>query len=189
MEKRGHPVFCSQWGGHSTGSTTCDGDAMKILGFILLLVLALAAALILAGQIGWLTGQAPADLGVHQGRLKPPSVTPNSVSSQADLYPDNPQQAYARIAPLTFAGDGATAMLRLREIVKGTDRCILITQQSDYLYAQCSTALLHFTDDVEFWLDSSASAIQLRSASRLGQGDLGANRARMERIRAQFTKN
>jgi uncharacterized protein (DUF1499 family) len=162
---------------------------MKVLGFILLLLLALAAALVLAGQIGWLTGQAPTDLGVHQGRLKPPSATPNSVSSQADLYPEQPQRDYSRIAPLAFSGDGAAAMLRLREIVKSTERCVLITQQPDYLYAQCSTALLHFTDDVEFWLDSNTSLIQVRSASRLGHGDLGVNRARVEKIRAQFTKN
>ena len=162
---------------------------MKVLGFILLSVLTLAAALVLAGQIGLLAGQAPSDLGVHQGRLKPPSATPNSVSSQADLYPEHPQHAYARIAPLPFDGDGEAAMLRLGEVVKITERCVLITQQPDYLYAQCSTALLRFTDDVEFWMDSKAGTIQLRSASRLGQGDLGVNRARMEKVRAQFTKN
>ncbi|NVO05284.1 MAG: DUF1499 domain-containing protein [Rhodoferax sp.] len=162
---------------------------MKVLGFILLFVLALAAALVLAGQVGLLAGQAPADLGLHDGRLKPPSATPNSVSSQADLYPDHPQHAYARIAPLPFDGDGEAAMQRLAGLVKATERCAIVTQQRDYLYAQCRTALLRFTDDVEFWWDRKAGVIQVRSASRLGQGDLGVNRARMEKIRAQFTKN
>ena len=162
---------------------------MKVLGFIALFVLAMAAALVLAGQLGMLRGQAPTDLGVRDGRLKPPSSTPNSVSSQAALYPDHPQRAYASIAPIAFTGPGEQAMDKLADFLEATERCLVVTQQPDYLYAQCSTALLRFTDDVEFWLDRRAGVIQLRSASRLGRGDLGANRVRMEKIRAQFTQN
>jgi uncharacterized protein (DUF1499 family) len=162
---------------------------MKTLGWIALFVLAIAIALVLAGQLGLLRGQAPGDLGVHNGRLKPPSTTPNSVSSQADLYPDHPQREYARIAALPFTGASEQAMDKLAGILKATEGCVLVHQQPDYLYAQCSTALLRFTDDVEFWLDHAAGAIQLRSASRLGRGDLGANRTRMEKTRAQFMQN
>lgn len=162
---------------------------MKVLGTIALLVAVAAIALVLAGQLGFLRGQAPTDLGVHDGRLKPPSDTPNSVSSQAGLYPAHPQGAYASIAPFPFAGPGEVAMDKLAGILKTTERCVVVTQQPDYLYAQCSTALLHFTDDVEFWLDRKAGAIQVRSASRLGRGDLGVNRARVEKIRAQFIPN
>ena len=164
---------------------------MKTLGWIALFVFAIAIALVLSGQLGLLRGQAPGDLGVHNGRLKPPSTTPNSVSSQAELYPSHPQRAYASIAPFTFsdASAGEKSMDKLASIVKNTARCVLVTQQPDYLYAQCSTALLRFTDDVEFWLDRDAGVIQVRSASRLGRGDLGVNRARVEKIRAQFTQN
>lgn len=162
---------------------------MKVLGLFALLVLAIAAALVLSGQLGLLRGQAPTDLGVRGARLKPPSDTPNSVSSQAELYPDHPQREYARIAGLPFTGASEQAMDKLAAILKTTEGCVLVTQQPGYLYAQCSTALLRFTDDVEFWLDPSAGVIQLRSASRLGRGDLGANRTRMEKIRAQFTQN
>ena len=162
---------------------------MKVLGFIALSILVLAAALVLIGQLGYLRGQAPIDLGVREGRLKPPSDTPNSVSSQAELYPTHPQRAYASIAPLAFKGTGEQAVTSLAHILKNTDRGILVTQQPGYLYAQCSTALLHFTDDVEFWLDTSVGVVQVRSASRLGRGDLGANRARVEKIRAQFIMN
>lgn len=162
---------------------------MRVLGIIALFVVAIGIALVLAGQFGLLQGQAPGDVGLHDGRLKPPSDTPNSVSSQADLYPKHPQHAYASIAPLSFAGPATQAMEKLAVLLKNTQRCALITQQADYLYAQCSTALLRFTDDVEFWLDRQASVIQVRSASRLGKSDLGVNRARVEKIRAQFTQN
>jgi uncharacterized protein (DUF1499 family) len=162
---------------------------MKLLGYTALILLGLTVALLLAGQLGFLAGQTPADLGVHDGRMKAPSATPNSVSSQANLYPDHPQRVNADIAPLRFTGDGAVAMQKLAGIVRNTKRCVIVNQSTGYLYAQCTTALLRFTDDVEFWLDTKEGVIQLRSASRLGKGDLGANRSRMEKIRAQFQKN
>jgi uncharacterized protein (DUF1499 family) len=43
-----------------------------------------------------------------------------------------------------------------------------------------------FVDDVEFYLAPSTSDIQVRSASRLGQSDLGVNRQRIEAIRSQL---
>ena len=52
-----------------------------------------------------------------------------------------------------------------------------------YLYAEFTSRLMGFVDDVEFLLEA-AGAIQVRSASRLGKGDLGVNRARIEAIRA-----
>jgi uncharacterized protein (DUF1499 family) len=162
---------------------------MKILGFAALFFIAVAAALLVAGQIGLLTGRTPKNLGVQDGRLKPPSQTPNSVSSQADLYPDHPQKDYARIAPFQFRGDGEKAMARLAEILKHSDRTVVVTQEAGYLYAQCTTKLLKFTDDIEFWLDKSAGVIHVRSASRLGRKDFNVNRERVESIRAQFTTN
>ena len=162
---------------------------MKILGFAALFFITVAAALLVAGQIGLLTGRTPKNLGVQDGRLKPPSQTPNSVSSQADLYPDHPQKDYARIAPFQFSGDGEKAMARLAEILKQSDRTVVVTQEAGYLYAQCTTKLLKFTDDIEFWLDKSAGVIHVRSASRLGRKDFNVNRERVESIRAQFTTN
>jgi uncharacterized protein (DUF1499 family) len=162
---------------------------MKILATLFVVVLAVAAVLVLAGQFGLLSGQAPVDLGVHGARLKAPANTPNSVSSQADLYPDHAQRSYAQIAPLTYSGAANQAMRALATVVQATPHCKLVAVRPDYLYAQCSTAWLRFTDDVEFWLDSQPGLIQLRSASRIGHGDLGVNRSRIETIRAQFQKN
>ena len=56
----------------------------------------------------------------------------------------------------------------------------------DYLYAQFTTRWLKFVDDTEFWLAPAEGVIHVRSASRIGRGDLGANRARIEEIRARF---
>jgi len=162
---------------------------MKVLGFIAVFTLALVAIIVLVGQLGGLRGPAPTDIGVLQGRLKAPSPLPNSVSSQADLHPGHPQQGYARISPLHYQDDPDQAMRRLVALLQAQQRMILVRQSPDYVYAQCQSAVLKFTDDVEFWLDRSAGVIQVRSASRLGRSDLGVNRDRIETIRAQFEKN
>ena len=158
---------------------------MKVLGIVASAVVVLAAAAVGAGQLGLLAGTAPV-LGVTNGRLKPPSSNPNSVSSQAGFYPEHPQQAYAAIAPLKYTGDGDAAMARLADLLRQSSGTKIVTQQPGYIYAQCSTPVLKFTDDVEFWLDKTNSVIQFRSASRLGRKDFGVNRARMEAIRARF---
>lgn len=162
---------------------------MRIIKWLLATVVSLLATALFAGQLGFLRGTAPSDLGVHGGLLKPPSLTPNSVSSQADLYPDHPQKRYASIAPLVFQGDGDQAMTRLTTIIQNSARVEIVRQEPGYLYAQSTSALLRFTDDVEFSLDRTAHVIHMRSASRLGREDFGVNRERLEKIRAQFEKN
>ncbi len=159
---------------------------MKILITLIVIAVLLALAVVVAGQLGLLAGKQPNNLGVKDGKLKPPSKTPNSVSSQAGLYPDHPQLAYAKVEPLKFTGDGAKAMEKLAKLLQNRERTVLVSQGPDYIYAQCTTALLKFTDDVEFMLDASAGVIQVRSSSRLGRKDFGVNRERIEAIRTAF---
>ena len=161
---------------------------MAVLKGLLWLLLGGAAALLAAGQLGALRGQAPGDLGVRDGRLKPPSKTPNSVSSQADLWPGHPQLEYARIAPLAPRGDAAATIARLKVIVERWPGASLVTAAPDYLYVRFETRALKFVDDAEFWFDPAAQAVQVRSASRIGRKDFGVNRARVEAIRAQMAQ-
>jgi len=159
---------------------------MRILKWLLVAIAVLAIAAISAGRMGLLQGTAPQDLGVRDGHLKPPSTTPNSVSSQAALYAGHPRQAEAQIAPLHYEGDGAAAMARLKALVQATDGAQIVKSEPGYLYATYSTPLMRYVDDVEFWLDPADSVIQVRSASRIGHGDWGVNRARIEALRVRF---
>lgn len=161
---------------------------MKTWGLLLGVLLAVAALLLVAGQLGFFAGKPPQDLGVRDGRLKPPSATPNSVSSQAGDYADHPQRSEASIAPLRYTGDAKAAVGRLAALLETTPGCVLVTREPAYLYAQCRTRWLKFTDDVEFSLDEAGGVIQVRSASRLGRKDFGVNRARVEALRARFVQ-
>ncbi len=154
------------------------GTAAVLIGALLLVLL--------AAQLGAFSGQPPAGLGVSEGRLKAPSRTPNSVSSQAGLWPGHPQQQQAAIAPLALRGDGPATLARLKVIAESMPGARVVESRPDYLYLQFTTRRLKFVDDTEFWFDPAQQVIQLRSASRVGRGDLGVNRARIEALRARL---
>jgi uncharacterized protein (DUF1499 family) len=157
---------------------------MTIALYLVGAVALLAALLLLAGQVGWLSGHAPADLGVRDGRLKPPSTTPNSVSSQADLHAGSGALVdYARIAPLAGGEDITATMARLRAAIEAMPGARIVEARPDYLYVQFTTRWLRFVDDAEFWAAPREGVIHVRSASRLGRSDLGVNRARVEQLR------
>ncbi len=152
----------------------------------LLFVIVAAVAVVVAGRLGALSGSPPDNLGLRDGKFKPPSKTPNSVSSQADLWPEHPQREAARIAPLAVKGDGPATIARLAQIIEGMEGARIVERRPDYLYAQFTTKLMRFVDDTEFWFDPAANAIQLRSASRVGRKDFDVNRARIEALRARL---
>jgi uncharacterized protein (DUF1499 family) len=157
---------------------------MRYLILFALAVAIVALALIIAGQLGLLRGKAPQDLGFKDGKLKRISRTPNCVSSQAELWPDDRQKDYSAIAAFKATGDGSAEMKKIADALIAMPRTVIVSQTKDYIYAQSTTGLLKFTDDIEFALDSAAGVIHVRSASRLGQKDFGVNRARVEAIRA-----
>ncbi len=124
-------------------------------------------------------GKRPNNLGISNGKLAPCPNSPNCVSSQST-------DATHKIAPLTFTSTPEEAIANLKEIIHSLPRTKIISESQDYLYAEFKSALLGFVDDVEFYLDRNANVIQVRSASRLGQSDLGVNRQRIEMIRGKL---
>lgn len=127
------------------------------------------------------SGTPPTDLGINNGQLKSCPDTPNCVNSQA-LASDKEHA----IAPFTYSGSAADAINRLKQIIEGMERSTIKKASNDYLYAEFSSKLMGFVDDVEFYAPAGESIIHTRSAARLGQSDLGVNRKRTEEIRSQF---
>jgi uncharacterized protein (DUF1499 family) len=152
---------------------------------VIWIALAVVAALV-AARLGAFSGKPPTGIGVNDGKLKPPAKSPNSVSSQADLWPDAVQKDYARIAPIAVQGDGKATIARIAKVVEDLPGSHVVEQRDDYLYAQFTTPLMRFVDDVEFWFDPADGVVQVRSASRVGRKDFGVNRSRVENIRARL---
>lgn len=126
-------------------------------------------------------GTRPANLGVQQGKLAACPTSPNCVSSQA-------LDAEHRIDPLPFHGSSLQSMAKLQSLLHQLPRTAIITATDSYLHAECTSLLFRFVDDLEFLVDDNARVIHVRSASRLGKGDLGVNRKRVETIRTQWMR-
>lgn len=157
---------------------------MRTLAILAFIFLILPLLLLAAGQFGLLKGRPPAEPGLREGKLKPPSRTQNSVSSQASLWPEGEHAVkYATIEPLAFTQDSALAMNRLRDVLAGWPGALMVENNPEYISVQFETRWLRFVDDAEFLLDPAAHVIHVRSASRIGRRDFGANRARIEAIR------
>ena len=71
-------------------------------------------------------------------------------------------------------------------MLQALDRVTIVKVEETYLYAEFRSKTLGYVDDFEARVDTAASVIHVRSASRLGYGDKGFNRARVEMIRAKF---
>lgn len=118
----------------------------------------------------------PDDLGVTDGTLKDCPNSPNCVSTQAPAGDSHAME------PVRFDGDIAAAQEAILSTIRAMPRTHIVTVEDDYIYAEFRSSLMGYIDDVEFYIDAANGVIHFRSASRLGQGDLGANRNRMEEI-------
>lgn len=90
------------------------------------------------------------------------------------------------IAPIVIEGDPDAAWQTLKQILTEQRGIEIIASGDYYLRAVATTRVLRFKDDVEFLLDRKSGEIGMRSASRVGYSDLGANRRRMEKIRIRM---
>jgi uncharacterized protein (DUF1499 family) len=71
-------------------------------------------------------------------------------------------------------------------VIQNLERTKVITETENYLHTEFTSKVMGFVDDVEFLLNDSTKVIHVRSASRLGESDLGVNRKRIETIRAKL---
>jgi uncharacterized protein (DUF1499 family) len=121
-------------------------------------------------------GRMPVALADGSGRLAPCPASPNCVSSDA---PD----ALHAIPAYRIRGSADAAWTAVENHVRALPRVEVVTSKDGYLYAVFTTRLMRYRDDVELGLDTESGTIRLRSASRVGYGDMGVNRERMESIR------
>ena len=108
--------------------------------------------------------------------LAPCGRRPNCVCSRADAGTRH------RVEPFAAAEDPAATFGRLKKLLSSLSRTTILTATDDYVHAVCRSRL-GFPDDLECQLCHAAGVIHVRSASRFGYYDMGANRARVEALR------
>lgn len=148
------------------------------IAFVLVATCLIGATLTFSGGTMF-AGTRPTNIGVQSEKLAPCPNSPNCVSSQS-------QDAEHKIAPLAYNSTATEARAKLKQVIESLDRTKIITETDNYLYAEFTSKLMGFVDDVEFLIDDNSKVIHVRSASRLGQSDLGVNRKRIETIREKL---
>jgi uncharacterized protein (DUF1499 family) len=127
-------------------------------------------------------GQSPINIGVNNGKLTACPTTPNCVNSQASA-----SDIEHTIAPIKLNEDTPKMMANVKQVIQAMPRTSIVKEANNYLYVEFASKLIGFVDDVEFYLDDMSKTIQVRSASRLGESDLGVNRQRIEEIRSRLS--
>ena len=107
--------------------------------------------------------------------------SPNCVSSQSE-------DKARFIEPLHYAGSLADARQKLIEILENTKRVRMVKAETNYVHAEFRSSIFQFIDDVEFYFPPGQNVIHVKSASQSGYYDFGANRRRVEWLRAMLEK-
>ncbi len=147
--------------------------------WLLLAVAVLAVGFVVVFAVLAVLSQRPPELGLRDGHLLPCRYRSNCVSTE-DIVNPRPE------APFAVRGDPEAALERLARIIAAQPRARVIARRPGYLRAEFRSRLFQFVDDLEARVDAGAGALQVRSGSRVGRGDHGVNRARVQALRRLF---
>ncbi len=147
---------------------------MKIL--LVLLAVFFLAALAWLFYLGYQSRSGSA-AGLVAGRLSPCPQTPNCICSEFEADSSH----YVEAMPLGDA-DNKKSMAAIKQLVEQMGGSIQV-QTAEYMAARFTSSIFRYVDDFEVRLDQENGLIHLRSASRVGRGDLGANLKRIEQFK------
>lgn len=139
-----------------------------------LIAIALLIFLTLTGSL--MLPTAANAVGVSNGHLMDCPASQNCVVSQ------NADSKHL-IDPIAYHVDRDQAREILLKVLTVVPRTEVVKQTDNYIHATSKSRIFKFVDDVEFYLPKDENVIHLRSASRIGESDLGVNRRRLEQIR------
>jgi len=113
--------------------------------------------------------------------LAPCPNSPNCVSSDA-------RDAVHAVDPLRIRVPQEDAWRAARRAVLALPRTRIVFETPTTLHAESRSAVFGFVDDVQLELRPEAETIAVRSASRVGYGDMGVNRRRVEALRTALRR-
>ena len=141
--------------------------------------------ILLSSSLIGCAGQIPSDLGMLNGsELRPCPDKPNCVQTYDPL-----DTAHFQL-PLVVKQDDNQTKVAMTSAINETGGKVIsetvLAPAGYYLHAEYESDWLKFVDDVEVVIKDGL--VHIRSASRLGYSDLGANAERFEKIKAAYIK-
>ena len=150
----------------------------KALIIIFILIISTVISFIVLGNISK-SGKAA---GLFEGKLLKCPDKPNCVCSEQKDDTDH------FIDPIINVQNTACDTLQIIKEIMIELGGEIQTNSGTYVSATFSSAVFGFIDDLEIRIDSNQNVIHIRSASRVGYSDLGANEKRVELIKELFYK-
>ncbi len=120
--------------------------------------------------------------GLVAGKLAMCPDKPNCVSSEQH----NDAEHY--LEPVALQSAASTDPLTVIKGVIADMGGVIQAQDSGYIAATFSSPVFGFVDDLEVRVDPGERLVHIRSASRVGHGDAGVNRKRVERFRKLYAE-
>jgi uncharacterized protein (DUF1499 family) len=154
---------------------------MKLLA-IAAIVVGVLALIVIGGLIALNRtqgGRSVGSPGLAEGDLAPCPESPNCVSTRAPA-----EDTRHAADPIPVSGTPEEIIAAIAAVVEAQPRMEIVERGERYLRATATSALFRFVDDVDFLVDPGASVVHMRSASRVGEGDMGVNRRRYELFHA-----
>lgn len=110
------------------------------------------------------------------------------VDNKLSLCGDRPNCVSTSNTDEGHAIESIKTELSLKEIINifKSEKLELISQNSNYAHFTFESPIMGYVDDIEILKEEYQ--IKIRSASRVGRSDLGANRKRVEKLREALTK-
>jgi uncharacterized protein (DUF1499 family) len=125
------------------------------------------------------SGKRSDDIGIGSSGLRSCPKSPNCVSSEAN----DEQHA---IESFRLKGDPNASWPLIRDEIVSMPRWVIVTATDNCIHVECKSRIFRFIDDLELCFNSSNGIISIRSASRIGYSDFGANRRRVELLRSEL---
>ena len=74
----------------------------------------------------------------------------------------------------------------IKEIIENTPRSVIVELDGDYLHAEVTSKWMKYVDDLEVSFVPESRKLLVRSESRVGEGDLGVNKKRVDLLKSKL---
>ena len=78
---------------------------------------------------------------------------------------------------------------KVKSIVENSPRTKIVESDGDYLHAEVTSRIMKYVDDLEISFSPEKNNLLIRSESRVGDGDFGVNRKRVDLIVSNLLDN
>ena len=157
-------------------------QTILVVVITLLLLFGLVLLVMLAALGRSEQNRQPPKLGAQGGNLSPCPQTPNCISTQAPM-----EAGVNRAEPIILQQEPEEAFRKITEWIEKEPRADLAERDdARYLRAEFRSRIFGFVDDLEVVVtqDEEKNVLHVRSAARVGRGDMGVNRKRYDTLRA-----